>query len=141
MSPFLPPHDQLRAVHGFHVHLDLNYARRLTAMPAWSLVTRTSRPLWTSTTPPRHQNTGFRCQSNQREDGVSSLNYQNHENLSRCAIARVNRMVSLPHAVAVVTRGIAQMTAPDDIALRTKDRKSTRLNSSHSGESRMPSSA
>ena len=30
---------------------------------------------------------------------------------------------------------------PDGVALTDEDRKSTRLNSSHSGESRMPSSA
>ena len=30
---------------------------------------------------------------------------------------------------------------PDKVKIRFEDRKSTRLNSSHSGESRMPSSA
>ena len=34
-----------------------------------------------------------------------------------------------------------RMKTPDEIKRYQKDRKSTRLNSSHSGESRMPSSA
>ena len=42
---------------------------------------------------------------------------------------------------ALVSKWKQEMQEYDPIAVRREDRKSTRLNSSHSGESRMPSSA
>ena len=50
--------------------------------------------------------------------------------------------VLLEHAGDVVTREeLRQRLWPGDTFVDFEDRKSTRLNSSHSGESRMPSSA
>ena len=61
--------------------------------------------------------------------------------LPRSHTPRVEPMISVPHSrsISVVSTGTAH---DEDISsLMIRDRKSTRLNSSHSGESRMPSSA
>ena len=45
------------------------------------------------------------------------------------------------HGLEVLSHHMQYNKADDDESIRLVDRKSTRLNSSHSGESRMPSSA
>ena len=60
--------------------------------------------------------------------------------LDICSVERMQRILEGPRA----ERFLARVFTPAERELceaRSEDRKSTRLNSSHSGESRMPSSA
>ena len=70
--------------------------------------------------------------------------------LARVSLLRSQRSLNLnaelflhgdPKASALISQTLSQVSRMRELYLFGRDRKSTRLNSSHSGESRMPSSA
>ena len=56
-------------------------------------------------------------------------------------IAKIGNQGLNPDSYAAVCRYFFPRAIPKAVTVELSDRKSTRLNSSHSGESRMPSSA
>src|SRR6056297_319 len=78
---------------------------------------------------------------------IESLNKRIHETNRGFSFSRIFDFIFLPwkiklpiEAAALLVTGIIVITIYYPLTDKPQDRKSTRLNSSHSGESRMPSS-